>query len=69
MGSKRANLFGRGYHQQHREELFKIAEKDVNDKTISLYFIDFNQNPIKGAFYSQELVSTILQDMNSVDKL
>ena len=52
---KRAKLFHRAFDQQFSSEIFTIRDRKLSDGIFLYYISDYSGEPIKGAFYTNEL--------------
>lgn len=66
--SKAKALFEKGYSARWSTELFKVAKVKYTNPTTYL-LVDMENNPISGAFYSDELQKTLHPDIYLVEKV
>lgn len=66
--SRTKTLFEKGYNARWTTELFKVAKVKFTNPTTYL-LVDMEDNPISGAFYSEELQKTLQPDIYLVEKV
>ena len=60
--------FEKGYLPNYSREIFKISEV-INSNPITYKIIEYDNTPIEGSFYEQELLKTKQKDIFEVEKI
>ncbi|XP_015124991.1 uncharacterized protein LOC107046796 [Diachasma alloeum] len=66
--SKYKNVFEKGYTPNWTTEIFTISEV-VNTNPVTYKLIDYEDEPIEGGFYQEELTKVTHPDVYLVDKI
>jgi len=66
--SRQKGVFEKGHEYNFSYEVFKISKVKVTDP-ITYLLVDWNDDPIEGAFYENEILKTKLPDYVEVDKV
>ena len=67
--SRQKGRFEKGYDVNWTREIFKIAKVDDSVAPATYHLVDYNGEPIEGAFYTDELQKTKLTDLFLVEKV
>ncbi|XP_015120053.1 uncharacterized protein LOC107043200 [Diachasma alloeum] len=66
--SKYKNIFEKGYTRNWTTEIFTISEV-VNINPVTFKLIDYEDQPIEGGFYQEELTKVTYPDVYLVEKI
>jgi transposase InsO family protein len=69
--SRSKPIFEKGYHPKFSDEIFKIKEivKENRDKPLYYRLVDYQNEPIKGRFYKEELLQTTEDTTYRIEKI